>query len=154
MRGRRGSHTPSSSASPGCGGGCEVFQAPCCGQYFHKACLKRYKQSTAYSGGSSCPLCRSELTTGLTPARTAGGFVSAGAVHTAMLRRVSAARLAVQRSMAARAATAEAPAAAAAASEPSAVTVAPSGGGSPSLFSPGAAYQDAVQQQRQQPPAP
>ena len=62
-----------------------------------------------------CPLCRSVMPTGLTPAHrppqqlqhsAVDGFVSGSAVHNEMVRRARAARSAVQRGLAARAADA------------------------------------------------
>ena len=134
---RRTSHSssPASLSPHACQSGL-CFTTPCCGKLFHRACLVRYKRSTSYEGGSRCPMCRDARTTGLTPARVAGGFVSAGAVHTAMLRRVSAARLAVQRSIAA----------SSAASQAASPAPAERGGEDSVFFSPGAAYQEAVQQ--------
>ena len=138
------------ASSPQCRG--PSFRTPCCRQLFHKECLRRYKQGVVGGLGTACPLCRSEHATGLTPSRTMGGFVSSLAVHTAMLRRVSTARAAVQRSLAA----GGGPAAHSAASP--APPAATGGGAAHLFFSPGGAYQDVVQQQQQQPqpqrPAP
>ena len=91
------------------------FRTPCCGQLFHKECLERHKQGVACASPSSharaCPLCRSLEPTGLTPSHVqpqprppmgGGGFVNGWALHNEMVRRVSAARNAVQRSLAAR----------------------------------------------------
>ena len=86
------------------------FRTSCCQQLFHKGCLKKCK---ARCKSGSCPLCRSETATGLTPAPpprstppTVGrngagqtGFVGASTLHQAMLRRVATARAAVQRSL-------------------------------------------------------
>lgn len=91
------------------------FRTTCCQQLFHQGCLKQCKNKCKVG---TCPLCRSNTSTGLTPAQpvqrsrntppTIGrnsetgetGFVGAGTLHQAMLRRVAAARAAVQRSLA------------------------------------------------------
>ena len=84
-----------------------VFKAPCCGQLFHKECLARHKaQACSPSQKRACPLCRSIEPSGLTPSnrpqpttQQQGGFVSGWALHNEMVRRASAARAAVQRSL-------------------------------------------------------
>ena len=85
------------------------FRTQCCGQLFHKECLARHKaQATSPSNPRACPLCRSVQPTGLTPSNrpqptaTGGSFVNGWQLHNEMVRRVSAARGAVQRSLAAR----------------------------------------------------
>ena len=86
------------------------FRTSCCGQLFHKECMKRHKEHCASPNHPrGCPLCRSSDPTGLTPCRPPtsggdGGFISGLALHTEMNRRVSAARNAVARSLAARSA--------------------------------------------------
>ncbi len=99
----------SSTPSPAPGCACAICLSPvkkvseahttkCCHQRFHRECLLRYKVQTSADHSLACPLCRSTVATGLTPVRpAAGGFVSAGNIHEAMLRRVAAARNAVQR---------------------------------------------------------
>ena len=94
---------------------------PPCLQLFHRDCLARHKEQapSSPSQARACPLCRSVQPTGLTPSTrpqpqrpgNGGGFVSAWQLHSEMVRRASAARSAVQRSLAAR--NAQAPAAAA-----------------------------------------
>mmetsp|Transcript_13838 Transcript_13838/g.31323 ORF Transcript_13838/g.31323 Transcript_13838/m.31323 type:complete len:123 (-) Transcript_13838:230-598(-) len=69
-------------------------------------CMVAYKKGGcdgAAPGHTGCPLCRSTQATGLTPCRPQTGFVSGRAMHSAISQRASAARLAVQRSLAARA---------------------------------------------------
>jgi hypothetical protein len=81
----------------GTGSGIETFRVPCCGGSFHRACLERFKSE---STTTACPLCRSRLATGLTPAarpQPHTGFVSAGDLRSVMVRRAAAARAAVQR---------------------------------------------------------
>jgi hypothetical protein len=74
--------------------------------------MARHKaQQTSPSHTRACPLCRSAQPTGLTPSGPPpqpplgrafqGGFVSGRQLHGEMVRRASAARLAVQRSLAA-----------------------------------------------------
>ena len=107
--------TPSSSHAKDRGG---RFRTECCGQLFHKECMRRHKEhAVAHLGDQApqdavraCPLCRSVAPTGLTPSNRpqarvpggpSGGFVSAMALHSEMVRRATAARQAVQRSLAA-----------------------------------------------------
>ena len=102
------------SGSRGKGKGA-TFRTKCCNQLFHKDCLARHKAQacSSPSSGRACPLCRSTEHTGLTPSNrpqarvplagmsgTNGGFVSSWALHGEMVRRASAARQAVQRSLA------------------------------------------------------
>ena len=53
------------------------FRTSCCGQLFHTECLvKRKEQTIAKHGGvPTCPMCRSQQPTGLTPARRVTGYV-------------------------------------------------------------------------------
>lgn len=91
-----------------------IFKTRCCHNAFHKECMKKHKEQCCVSPATgairprACPLCRSVTPTGLTPstrphARAApassGGFVSGWALHSEMVRRASAARAAVQRSL-------------------------------------------------------
>ena len=150
-----------------------IYKTRCCHNVFHKDCLKRHKEQACASPATgvvrprACPLCRSLTPTGLTPSTrphvrgapaSIGGFVSGLALHGEMVRRASAARSAVQRSLlraAGQQPRQQQPAASPASASEQRVQPTPppplpqpqpqppglaSGAGFPSFFSPGGAY--------------